>query len=218
MNSKLITAIAVVSGMTMAAVPARAQHGGGHGGGGHGGGGGRAAAPVHADGRRVGAAVGNAVPRSGPVPRVGAPLHATGGRYYPSLHGNIGFGLSSGYPYYGYVYPYGYGYPFAHPYAYGAYGYGYSGYGYSGYGYSPATAAYGDMRIQGAPRDAQVYVDGYYAGIVDDFDGAFQRLTLEAGPHHIEILVPGVPPIEFDVNVQPGRTITYRADGRPIRP
>ena len=37
------------------------------------------------------------------------------------------------------------------------------------------------------PRDAAVYVDGYYAGIVDDFDGVFQRLTLEVGPHRIEL-------------------------------
>jgi hypothetical protein len=55
-----------------------------------------------------------------------------------------------------------------------------------------------------------VYVDGYYAGIVDDFDGTFQRLTVEPGPHQIEIVVPGAPPFIFDVNAQPGRTITIR--------
>jgi hypothetical protein len=27
-----------------------------------------------------------------------------------------------------------------------------------------------------------VFVDGNYVGIVDDFDGALQRLDLEAGP------------------------------------
>src|SRR5262245_7934286 len=65
---------------------------------------------------------------------------------------------------------------------------------YSGrvYGYVPAPVYgapiyYGDVRLQVRPREAQVFVDGYYAGIVDDFDGIFQRLTLTVGPHEIEI-------------------------------
>jgi hypothetical protein len=33
----------------------------------------------------------------------------------------------------------------------------------------------------GTPRDAEVYVDGYYAGTVDDFDGTFQRLHIDTG-------------------------------------
>ena len=28
------------------------------------------------------------------------------------------------------------------------------------------------------PAEARVYVDGYYAGTVDDFDGLFQRLNV----------------------------------------
>ena len=72
--------------------------------------------------------------------------------------------------------------------------------------------AYGGVRIQGAARDAQVYVDGYYAGVVDDFDGTFQHLNLEPGAHRIEIRGQNAPPIAFDVNVRPGETITYRAD------
>jgi len=56
-----------------------------------------------------------------------------------------------------------------------------------------------------ALRDAQVFVDGYYAGIVDDYDGVFQHLNLEPGTHRIEIDVdPGAPPLEFEVNVGPG--------------
>src|SRR5206468_2503108 len=71
--------------------------------------------------------------------------------------------------------------------------------------------AYGGVRIVDAPRDAEVFADGYYVGIVDDFDGVFQHLNLEAGPHRIEIRAPGLAPIAFDVLVEPGRTITYRA-------
>ncbi|BCS30969.1 hypothetical protein TBR22_A01700 [Luteitalea sp. TBR-22] len=79
--------------------------------------------------------------------------------------------------------------------------------------YDPTPGiAYGGLRIVDAPRDAQVFADGYYVGIVDDFDGAFQHLNLEPGPHRIEIHHPGFAPVTFDVDVQPGRTITLRAD------
>ena len=73
--------------------------------------------------------------------------------------------------------------------------------------------AYGGIRIQGAPRDAQVYVDGYYAGIVDDYDGTFQRLDLEPGSHEIEIRTAGRP-LTYDVNVTPGQTLTIHANVR----
>jgi Ni/Co efflux regulator RcnB len=92
----------------------------------------------------------------------------------------------------------------------GAYPYGYTPRGY----YDPLPGRYyGGLRITDAPRDAQVFADGYYVGIVDDFDGVFQHLNLEAGPHNIEVRVPGFDDaIAFDVVIQSGRTITYRAD------
>ena len=110
-------------------------------------------------------------------------------------------------PYRPYVYrpsyrSYGYGY--YDPYAYPAAPYGY---------YDPIPGRpYGGVRITGVPRDAQVFADGYYVGVVNDFDGIFQHLNLEAGPHHIEIVEPGLQPIAFDVIVRPGQTITYRAE------
>jgi hypothetical protein len=66
----------------------------------------------------------------------------------------------------------------------------------------------GGIRLKIRPRDAQVFVDGYYAGLVDDFDGTFQSLRLEHGGHKIEIHMPGFEDLELDVHVQPGRTIT----------
>jgi len=138
------------------------------------------------------------------------------------------------YNYYGsrsYVYPYRpYRYSYAVPFGYRPYGYrpGWSlnlyfgrpyGYAYPGYGYGPAYGyysvvpgrLYGAVRIVDAPRDAQVFVDGYYAGVVDDYDGVFQHLNLEPGEHRIEIEAPGWPPTGFDVRVVPGETITYHA-------
>jgi hypothetical protein len=106
---------------------------------------------------------------------------------------------------------------------YGYYSYG--GYGpSSGYGYGPApwapwgrSTSYdtGAIRLRIRPRDAQVFVNGYYAGLVDDFDGNFQQLRLEQGGHKIEIRMPGFENLQLDVHVQPNRTITIREDLRP---
>ncbi len=120
---------------------------------------------------------------------------------YPFGYGGFGFGIGLGYGY-----PYGYAYP--------SYGYGYPGYYPGGYVLVAPGHPYGSVRIEGAPRDAQVFADGYYVGTVDDFDGIFQHLNLEAGPHRIEIRAPGAQPIAFDVNVRAGETITYRANIR----
>jgi len=91
----------------------------------------------------------------------------------------------------------------------GSYPYGYTPRSY----YDPIPGRYyGGLRITGAPRDARVFADGYYVGIVDDFDGIFQHMNLEAGPHHIEVEAYGFEPIAFDVDVRPGQTITFRAD------
>jgi hypothetical protein len=106
------------------------------------------------------------------------------------------------------------------PYAVGPYYYPYNGYGYGSYPYSPWQAGgydIGGIRLKIRPRDAQVFVDGYYAGLVDDFDGTFQSLRLEAGGHKIEIHMPGFQDFELDVHVQPGRTITLDQDLR-LRP
>ena len=125
---------------------------------------------------------------------------------YP--YGYYSYGLYGGYGPYGYA-PYGYG-----PYGYGPYGYrGYPAevYGYAGGGYQ----ASGGVRIEGGSPDAQVFVDGYYAGVVDDFDGAFQHLNLQPGAHRVEIRGNGGQPASFDVRIEPGQTITYHAAPQP---
>jgi hypothetical protein len=91
------------------------------------------------------------------------------------------------------------------------------------YGFSPIYApssSYardesGSIRLQVKPSDASVYVDGYYVGIVDDFDGAFQRLHLEPGPHHLEIRAVDHGPLSLDVWITEDLTITYRGDLKP---
>ncbi len=115
-----------------------------------------------------------------------------GGGYYPWGYGGLGLG-----GYYGGLYdPWWYD---ESPYA-GQYGYGDEG----------------SLRLKIKPRDASVYVDGYFAGRVDDYDGVFQRLTIEPGPHRIEVRADGFESLMFEVRIQPDRTITYTADLKPI--
>ena len=131
--------------------------------------------------------------------------------YYPYGYGSYGLGFFyydpyswyDSYPYYSsYSYPYYSGYP-----AYGG--------GIYQYRHGYAT---GEIRLQVRPRWAEVYVDGYYAGRVDDFDGFIQALRIEEGPHTIEIVAAGYETLVFDVRIIPGRKIEYRGDMIPYRP
>ena len=130
------------------------------------------------------------------------------GRYnhYYDPWGYGGFGL--GYFYYS---------PWAWYPAYYGYGYG-GGYGY-GSGYRRALRPHGydlgRVKLKVKPRDAEVFVDNYYAGSVDDFDGFLQALKLDSGGYRIEIRKPGFETLHFDVRVQPDRTITFRGEMKP---
>jgi hypothetical protein len=112
--------------------------------------------------------------------------------------------------YYGGYYPWGYG-------SFGLGGY-YGGY-YDPwyYGSSPYYSGYdydydGRLRLKVKPRSAEVFVDGYYSGLVDEFDGVFQRLRLEPGPHRIEIRANGYETLAFDVRITPDHTVTYSGE------
>lgn len=65
-------------------------------------------------------------------------------------------------------------------------GWGWGGYPYPYAGWRLATPE-ASVRLDVTPRDAQVYVDGYFAGEVDQFDGTFQRLRVPPGQHEIVV-------------------------------
>jgi hypothetical protein len=119
--------------------------------------------------------------------------------FHPNL--SIGFGIFSGYPV-----------PYTYRYAAPIVVYGYR---------APRGPVYVDPGLYGGvaleigPYDADVFVDGSYAGHVEDFDGSRQPLTLVPGTHRIEVQAPGFVPLVFDVTVQPGQVIPYRGDLRP---
>lgn len=58
------------------------------------------------------------------------------------------------------------------------------------YGYRYAGAE-SNLRLAVTPREAHVYVDGYLAGTVDEFDGVLQRLHVTPGEHEITFYLQG---------------------------
>ena len=116
---------------------------------------------------------------------------------------SIGFGIFSGYPV-----PYSYSYP----YPIDVYGYGAPR---SRVMMTPGSAYYGGVSLEITPYDAEVFVDGEYAGRVEDFDGTTQPLTLTAGTHRIEVQAQGYAPLVVDVGIQGGQVIPYRGELRP---
>jgi hypothetical protein len=66
------------------------------------------------------------------------------------------------------------------------------------------------VRTRVTPLDTQVFVDGYLAGTVDDFDGVFQRLQLIPGQHVITLYLPGHRAYHENVYLNPGSSHDIR--------
>ena len=95
---------------------------------------------------------------------------------------------------------------------FGVYGL-YGGPGMSSYSGAPLVYAdvTGGLRLDVEPGSAEVIVDGYYAGVVDDLNGRLHHLNLTPGPHHVEILAPGYQPLAFDLLIQSHHTTRFAA-------
>ena len=74
----------------------------------------------------------------------------------------------------------------------------------------------GALRLKVRPVDTEVYVNGYYAGVVDDFDGVFQRLYLPRGEHDITLRLRGYESHALPVRVRAGQTIDIVHDMRRL--
>ena len=128
------------------------------------------------------------------------------GYAYGGWYGGFGLGIGWGWPgWYGSGW-YGYGYPYAYgPYPYGGYPYGY---------YDNRGAA----RLEVRPREAQVFIDGYFVGAVDDFDGWAQRLYVAPGEHELAIYLQGHRTYRQSVLFRPGATLRLEHVLQPLAP
>jgi len=210
-------AVSILSLVIALATPSWAQGRGGGGGGGGGGGrtggggpGGGGAPPGGGGGS------GRAGGPGGPGYGAGRPVYGPGRPVY-------GPGVGR-YPYYGYGYRY-YGYPYAYgwygyPYFSAAWGWGwpYGAYPYGAYSYYPyAVGAYdagASLRLEVTPKEAEVYVDGYMVGTVDEFDGTFQRLRVAPGAHELTLYRDGFKTAHQSLRLSQGSTfkVSYKME------
>jgi hypothetical protein len=82
--------------------------------------------------------------------------------------------------------------------------------------YQPAAprvaAARGRLVLESLPDNAQVYVDGFYVGLVQEFGLRGRALDLPAGVHHVELRAPGYESVTFSVIIKPNDIVRYRGD------
>ena len=104
--------------------------------------------------------------------------------------------------------------PFYQSYYRPFYWYPYSQFGY-GYGRFDGD---GSLRVQVTPRDTEVFIDNYFAGTADDFDGMFQRLHVEPGAHDITLYHDGFRTVRQRIYIQPTGTFRLRYNMMPLGP
>lgn len=129
------------------------------------------------------------------------------------FHGGVVVGFYDPFYYNPFYSPFGWGF------GYGWGGYPYAAYGpYRAYGYGRSYDTSGSARIQVTPKEAEVYVDGYRAGRVDDFDGTFQRLNVRPGPHELTLYLPGYRTLTERVYIGEGSTMKLKQSLEKLAP
>ena len=73
------------------------------------------------------------------------------------------------------------------------------------------AAAQGYLSLVVEPVSAQIYVDGFFVGTIDDYAGSPGPL-LAAGTHRIELRAAGYAPLAFAVRIVAGQVVTRRDD------
>ena len=162
--------------------------------------------------------VGVAVPRSWPRTPIPYSPHRVRPWSYPPILYSPYLGIAAGGIYASGFWP--------------GYSYGDS-YGYPNYGYplgpptslvpseapsassEESSADNGGLRLDVRPTSAQVFVDGYFVGSVEDTLNSPSGVQLSAGPHRVELRAAGYETLIVDVLIQAGQAITFREDLKP---
>jgi len=75
----------------------------------------------------------------------------------------------------------------------------------------------GTLRLEVSPNAAQVYVDGFYTGTVED-SGRAAVLTMAAGWHRMEFRAAGYETLAANVTIIANAVVSYRGELKPLRP
>jgi hypothetical protein len=74
------------------------------------------------------------------------------------------------------------------------------------------SAVNGEIKLEVTPERAAVFVDGHFAGTVNQFRGAGRAMLVAPGNHHIKIDLVGYRPFETDVTLLAKQKITVKTD------
>lgn len=80
-----------------------------------------------------------------------------------------------------------------------------------------SSAPCGGVSFDINPANAQVYVDGVFAGLVEDFEVASEPLLLAPGTHYVEVRLAGYRTASFDVTIAPGEVTPYQGTLERLR-
>jgi hypothetical protein len=84
------------------------------------------------------------------------------------------------------------------------------------YPYFPIYDERAQVRVMVTPKEAAVYVDGYYAGSVDDFDGLLQSLPLSPGGHDITVYLEGYQTVHQRLYLPPRKSYKLHYTMQPV--
>jgi hypothetical protein len=76
----------------------------------------------------------------------------------------------------------------------------------------------GRLILEIEPAGAQVFADGYYVGVPEDFSATRGGGVLEAGLHRIDVSATGYESLAVDLRVTSGQPVTYRAALKALPP
>ena len=76
----------------------------------------------------------------------------------------------------------------------------------------PTKDATGELKIAATPSRAAVFVDGQYAGHVDEFNGVGKAMLLTPGQHRLRIALPGYLPFDTMVDLRPQQKLKIQTD------
>ena len=74
----------------------------------------------------------------------------------------------------------------------------------------------GSLRLEGVPSQAEVYVDGVYAGHAEQFDGVSRRAALAPGNHRIDVRAEGYEHLAFGTRIHKSQATFHRVTLSPM--
>jgi hypothetical protein len=78
-----------------------------------------------------------------------------------------------------------------------------------------SSAVKSQIKLKVKPERAAVFLDGAFAGTVDEFNGWGQAMLVNPGKHHLKIDLPGYLEFNTDVNLLPYQKITIETNLAP---